>query len=996
MNFNRKVTWLLFLFFLSAAGFFIHSHLKNEVILKSFSELEIAEAEKNMARVIDALGQEIIHLDKLASDWAIWDDTYRFSKDLNKDYIQSNLEMDTLESASNINLVYILSPHGEKIWGKIFSTPKGGEIDIDEFTGQALLRFRDSLDPDVLESKKEGLLVTDKGTLVLSVRKILTSRGVGPSAGIFIMGRFMSGNMVKSLRDNTRVNFSVTSIKPGNISADEEYILGDLKTKRAVIRIDDVKTISAFGMLPDIFGKPAILIHATMPREIMEKGRNAARYVSFFLLVAAFLALFFFLFVMKVNTQDERRRTAKVEALVEQRTTELKQANIETEQARVQAVEANKAKSEFLANMSHEIRTPLNGIIGMTEIAMTTIQNEKQRDVFETISREALSLLVIINNILDFSKIEARKVEIENIPFDLKLLVNDIGKSVTFLAERKGLTCIVDIDSSVPVHVKGDPGRIRQILMNLAGNALKFTHDGGVVIRCEPVKDHGKSCEIRFSVIDTGIGIPKEKQAKIFESFIQVDGSTTRKYGGTGLGITISKQLAEFMGGSMGVDSDIGKGSTFWFTAVMTRQSAHESRPVQKNIDHVSVLVVGGSEDEPLTHNKHLKGLGCRTVTVMTGAAALSRLKDPAAAGEFNLIVMDYLLADTDGFTLAGDIRSMDDLKHIPIILTTRVGNIGDGRKCEDIGIQCYLSTPVDPFIFRKAIAVVMGAGKREDGMPQGLVTRHTLAEMFENDIRILLVEDYPTNRQVAVNILKMSGFEVEVAENGQEAVDAFMKNSYSLVFMDVQMPVMDGCEATRIIRGIEEKNKDSAGFKKTPIVAMTANALTSDRDRCLEAGMDDFITKPVTKAILVDTVYKWTTSGGFTSPGVVDAHEDETDTPGAPDGDMPLNYSKALSEFMGDKEVLMDTLNYFLNSGRSQVVKINKAVSENTVTVVAQEAHKIKGGSANLTMDVLSKAAAELEAMGKAGNLEHAPDQVSKIVVELDRLEVFLSKMVN
>jgi signal transduction histidine kinase len=708
---TRKLVWISILLILASLYTVTHYQLKNRVILQSFMDLEHEESQKNLSRAMDAIKREIHHLNKLAGDWAIWDDTYRFARDGNKDFISSNLQLETLDIESGISLVFILTPQGKRVWGSAYNSEKGGSLTLDEFADESLDMIADLLKHDTPHSSKTGILITDYGPLLLASRPILTSTGQGPSAGILILGRFLSDRILKTLVDQTKVDFTVKGILTGRMTDHEKDIIARLARTPWIIEADSDDHMNAFGLFPDIYGRPGLLVHASIQRTIMEKGRTAARYVSGSLMISLAFGTLFLVFMVKIYTIDERKRTARVEALVEQRTMELKHANMETDKARIAAVEASKAKSEFLANMSHEIRTPLNGVIGMTEIAMPTIQNDTQREIFETISREAHALLGIINNILDFSKIEARKVEIENIPFDLHLLVADIGKSQMFLCERQGLICIVDLSPEVPRDVKGDPGRIRQILMNLCGNALKFTREGGIVIRCEMTEDSDQSCTIKFSVTDTGIGIEKEKQDKIFESFTQVDGSTTRKYGGTGLGITISKQLAELMGGDMGVQSEFGQGSTFWFTVRMSRQNKPLSRSASRKIESLSILAVGGDEREPLPYIKNLAAMGFACESALSGKDALTLLKQPDAADGFNLIIIDYLLSDTDGFTLATDIKAMENACRLPIILTTSVGNIGDGRRCEDIGIRGYLSAPIAPGLLKKAIRLVMASG---------------------------------------------------------------------------------------------------------------------------------------------------------------------------------------------------------------------------------------------------------------------------------------------
>jgi signal transduction histidine kinase/DNA-binding response OmpR family regulator/HPt (histidine-containing phosphotransfer) domain-containing protein len=977
----RYVAWALVSIVLVVCYGAIDYQIRHRVILDRFAALEEIEARKDMARCLDAIQRELYHLNNLAGDWAVWDDTFRFARDGNQAFIDSNLQMETLEENGDINLICILNPRGETVWGEAYSGEMGGEISVRDLSGRPLDRIM--AERGAIEDGLLGLVLTDHGPMYVAVQAILDSQGQGPSSGVLMMGRFMSEDIIASLVEQTKVMFEVKALG-GALDELTRRRVVDLETRQVILEADGDDQMEAFGLIDDLDGRPALLVQATLPRPIMDKGRSAARYVSMAMMGAVGFCVLFLLFMARVYVHGERRRREQIESLVDQRTMELRLAKEDAEQARIAAVDASRAKSEFLANMSHEIRTPLNGVIGMAEIALSRARDERQRDILETINREAQSLLGIINSILDFSKIEAGKVELEAITFDLRLLLSDVGKSITFLAERKGLTCDVVIDSETPRCVSGDPGRLRQVLMNLTGNALKFTERGGLTIRCDLVERLDETVVVRFAVTDTGIGIAGDKREKIFESFTQADGSTTRKYGGTGLGISISKQLVELMGGRMGLDSEEGQGSTFWFVLPLILQKSRRARAGDQPNVRPLIFVVGGCADTPPEYVESLRDLGYTVETRPTGQDVLNRLRTEGAAGDIQLLMIEACLEDTDGFVLAETLRSMAQVKHTPIILTTRSGAIGDGRRCQDIGINGYLHGPLSALTLQHAVLMAMGAIRFDrGGEGQDLITRHTIEEMIGNQARILLVDDYPTNRQVAMNMLTLSGYAVDVAENGRQAVDAFVAGQYGLVFMDVQMPVLDGFEATRIIR----EQETAEGRSRTPIIAMTANVMDDDRAKCLAAGMDDFIAKPVTRQALLSMIAAWTV-GSVGVPDVSGVRDASVAS-----GDTFMDFDRALDEFMGDRVVLLNVLSGFRDQGLKQIPALRTAVDKGMTKVVADEAHKIKGGAANLAMDRLAGTASRLEKAARAGDLVDAPALIDVLAGEFDRLAETLAK---
>ena len=659
------------------------------------------------------------------------------------------------------------------------------------------------------------------------------------------------------------------------------------------------------------------------------------------------------------------------------------------EQEKIRAESANLAKSEFLANMSHEIRTPLNGIIGMAELASDTDLDDNQRNIFRTINAEANSLLDIINDILDFSKIEAGKFELEEIPFNLRHTIEDVANSFAHRAEQKGIECISFLSPDVPSRLIGDPGRLRQILTNLSGNALKFTHEGEIYIEAEMAEDLGDKVKIHFLVKDTGIGIPKEKQATIFESFTQADGSTTRKYGGTGLGTTISKQLVELMGGEIEVESEEGKGSTFLFTAVFAKQTGHEAALKRKEVDlsNLRVLVVDDNQTNRFILMEYLKSWGCLPVEATSGKEALSILRESVASKEpFDLLLTDFQMPGMSGFELAKKIREIKDSKVVPTIALSSAGMRGDAKICRDIGIEGYLNKPVRRDGLRKAIILVLGLSKKKelDTFPR-LVTRHSIAEL-KKETQILLTEDYPTNQQVAMRHLVKGGYQVDLAEDGRQAVEAYKRKRYDLILMDIQMPIMDGYAATRKIRGIETRDLEPSTIQRVPIIAMTAHAIKGYREKCLEAGMDDYIAKPIRREALLSMAEKWT--GGIDDSRL--KIDDCTIPRGNQGSKAPMEYERALEEFEGDEEFLMEVLEGFIENVKSQIKIIRQAISDGDAEIVRREGHSIKGGAGNLTAGKLADIAFELEKIGRSGALKEGSDVLKKLEQEFFRLENF------
>jgi signal transduction histidine kinase/DNA-binding response OmpR family regulator len=986
------------------------------VLLPSFARLEGAQADRDLNRCIGAVRRDVEHLSLLCRDWACWDESYQFVADGNEQFKRHNLEAETFQN-TRLSLIAFLGQAGQLTWGGAIDWRTRKPLPFSRIFARIHEHRQQLLRHTALTSEVSGILLTEMGPMLVASRPILTSDNKGPIRGTLLMGRLLDAEAVRELSNRVSVPLELWVI-PGGVPEHDRRALARLRSAGdRFLRSEHREIVRAYAALFDVFGQPALLMRADMPRSITRQGNVATRIAMLVSIIGGTLIMLLLWLtlqrtvaaplaavtqhVMRVRRDNDlglrlaMRRRDEIGTLADEfdsmvaRLAELRERAQEAKEA---AEAGSRAKSEFLANMSHEIRTPLNGVIGMLDLLAGTRLDARQARYSQVAKTSAETLLELINDILDFSKIEAGKLELEEADFDLQMLVEDVCDILGQRAEAKGLELVACVAPEVPSAVRGDATRLRQVLINLISNAIKFTEQGNVVVRVALEAEAAESLAVRVTVSDTGIGIAPERLDRLFKPFSQVDASTTRKYGGTGLGLAVCRQLVELQGGTIGVESEPGRGSVFHFTVRLAKPSTRPpSRQVPGDLVGLRVLVVDDNATNREVLAGQLSGWGFAHAAATDGPSALELLEAAAEEGRpYELAILDVQMPGMDGLQLAREIKRRERIKDTVLLVLTSLGESMSPAKMTELGLAGYLVKPVRQSRLFDAIIRAMAGESSAAGLPDRI--EPSAAEprpSLAGRARILLAEDNEVNQMVAAEVLRRNGLACDIVANGREAVEAVSQKHYDLVLMDCQMPELDGFEATRAIRQLERQRAAQGEKRHLAIIALTAHAIKGDRDLCLEAGMDDYVTKPIDQGRLLGAIRRWLAAEPLAAKPPETNEEASLPAPnleGGPAEASPFSQKELLERCLNDVEFCRQILQTFADRAPSQIAELEQAAAAHDAVALAQKAHAIKGVAANLAAGALRQYALQVEQLSRAGNLQEIGESVAQLRSEAER----------
>jgi two-component system, sensor histidine kinase and response regulator len=983
-------------------------------IFPAFEEFEESAALETIARVDRVIDAERRTFETLVVEYAHWNDTYNFALGEHDTYVEENLDAGYWRTIG-VDFLLIFDVDGNLLWSA--DTGKPGQVPVNpqEFFPGTIGPTHPLLTYGPTKDRSGGLIRTFEGPMLVAAAPILTTYAEGPTVGTFMILRRIDESLVADVAERATAQVRFSPVHESGVAG---YSLDDLQQMAAAddvrhVRITDDR-ILGHRLVRDVTGTPAAMVEIEMPHMITVIGADTIRAAMMLigLVTAAFLivGLIFLRFIVvrpvnelaqnmhqiretgNLNIQIEQGRSDEIGSLAREfseMTSNLELTQRELEATRDVALEASRAKSEFLARMSHEIRTPMNGVLGMTELLRNTALDFEQRRFTETIYASAESLLDIINDILDFSKIEAGKMTLEKRDINLGSVIEETVDSLASQAHKKGLELINDVAPAVHTSLLGDAVRIRQVLTNLVANAIKFTNRGEVVVRATASAETDSHMDITLEVIDTGMGIKPEKQALIFDSFAQEDGSTTRLHGGTGLGLAISQQLVDLMGGKLAVESTPGLGSRFYFTVRMRRGSAapNAQKSRMKSVAGKRILVVDDNATNREILEQHLKSWRAHPECAEDGAEALLMLERAAAENKpYEMAILDMHMPRMDGLQLARRVREHSEFDNVPLMLLSSVAMPASEDVLHELNISGQLTKPIRQSQLYDSLAVVLSGQ-----MLSERYSRKGSTAMRELHGKVLLAEDNPVNQAVALGMLDSLGVDVAVVTDGQAAIRATESQHFDLVLMDCQMPVMDGLEATRRIRAAEVEQNRS----RLAIVALTANALSGDRELCLEAGMDEYLGKPFTMDQLHAVLSMFLRNAGET--GHDDPPEEELSAEAASLFDtqsitaQPLDRSAlaVLSDLQqpGAPCLISKVIGIYLESSTQLKDRLVSAIDGDDIDTARESAHALKSSSINVGATRLADLCKEIENDAREESLREAREVKPKLEQEYVRV---------